>query len=968
MKKLIKMKYSLFVILFISSLSFAFGQKEIDLSGMWQFEIDRNDIGEKDKWYERNLSDNIQLPGSMPERLKGDLPNVDTQWTASLYDSSFFFNPAMAQYRLEENYKVPFFLTPLRYYVGVAWYQRTVDIPNKWRGERILLHLERPHIETTLWINSHKVGMQNSLSVPHLYDITEYAKNGTNTISLRVDNRIKEINVGIDSHSITDHTQGIWNGIAGEIKLTTSPTIYWEDIQIYPDLESKSAMVEMKVISNSAKSSKLKINLNVESFNFHKTHKLQAVAEKFTIKDGVLYCAMELEFDDEMLTWDEFDPALYRLSAELSSKKGKDIKEVEFGMREFTIKDKWFYVNGTKIHLRGTNDCAAYPHTGYPPTDLESWMRIFSTMKNNGLNHVRYHSWSPPEAAFKAADRVGFYLQPEGPSWPNPGPSLGNGEPRDKYLMEETQRLTKEFGNYASFCMLAAGNEPAGNWVPWVTDFVEYWENTDPRRVYTGASVGNSWRWQPRNQYHVKAGARGLDWDNKQPESLSDYRSRIDTVQQPYVSHENGQWCVFPNFKEIEKHTGVNRAGNYEIFQGILTNNGMGHKAHDFMMASGKLQALCYKHETEKHLRTPDYAGYQMLGISDFPGQGSAIIGLLDVFFDEKEYVNADEIKRYNNHTVLLAKLPKFTYKNSETLKAEIEVAHFHKNKLKNAKTIYKIKTVDGKTLDRGIVSQKDIPVGNCFILGEISYNLNEIEHASKLKLEVLIEGSDIINDWDIWVYPEEVEIYQGDVYISNRLDKGAVNILEKGGKVLITAAGNITYGDGIIQRLTPVFWNTSWFQMRPPHTTGILVDEKHPLFKNFPTEYHSNLQWWELLNRSQVMLLDNFDKKFEPLVQNIDTWFLSRKISSLIETKVLNGKLIISTMDISSNLDERIVARQMRKAILDYMNSDNFNPEHQVTLDKVEELFTKSTPPVNMFTDDSPQDLMKDEIKTVKP
>ena len=210
------------------------------------------------------------------------------------------------------------------------------------------------------------------------------------------------------------------------------------------------------------------------------------------------------------------------------------------------------------------------------------------------------------------------------------------------------------------------------------------------------------------------------------------------------------------------------------------------------------------------------------------------------------------------------------------------------------------------------------------------------------------------------------MKINRGDVYISNRLDKEAVNKLEKGGKVLITAAGNITYGDGIIQRLTPVFWNTSWFQMRPPHTTGILVNEKHPLFKNFPTEYHSNLQWWELLNRSQVMLLDNFDKKFEPLVQNIDTWFLSRKISSLIETKVLNGKLIISTMDISSNLDERVVARQMRKAILDYMNSDNFNPEHQVTIDKVEELFTKSTPPVNMFTDDSPQDLMKDEVKIV--
>ncbi len=958
------MKNFLYILFFLASFSFVYGQKEIDLSGDWQFEIDREDEGVKQSWFSRKLNDNIKLPGSMQEHLKGDLPNVNTQWTASLYDSSFFFNPAMERYRLEENFKVLFFLTPLRHYVGVAWYQKSIDIPKDWKNERIILHLERPHIETTLWVNNQEVGMQNSLSVPHIYDITEYAKIGTNTISLRVDNRIKEINVGIDSHSITDHTQGNWNGIVGEIKLTTTPKTYWEDIQIYPDLKNKSAIVEMEVASNSKSASKVEIMLNVESFNSEQKHVLTPTSEKFKIKDGVLYCAVEIEFGEEMQTWDEFDPALYRLTAQLISKKGRDIKEVEFGMRDFTIQGKWFYVNDIKTHLRGTNDCAAYPLTGYPPTDLESWINIFSTMKKNGLNHVRYHSWSPPEAAFKAADRLGFYLQPEGPSWPNHGPRLGVGEPIDKYLMEETQKMVKHLGNYASFCMLAAGNEPAGNWVAWVTDFVDYWEKTDPRRVYTGASVGNSWRWQPRNQYHVKAGARGLNWDKKQPESISDYRTRIDTISQPYVSHENGQWCVFPNFKEIEKHTGVNRAGNYEIFRDILSNNGMAHKAHDFMMASGKLQALCYKYETEQHLRTPDYAGYQMLGLTDFPGQGSAIIGLLDVFFDEKEYVSAEEIKRYNNHTVLLARIPKFTFNNSETFEAEIEVAHFHKEVFKNAKTIYEIKDINGNIVNKGVISQQDIPIGNYFNLGKISFKLNEIEIASKLNLEVKIEGTDIINDWNFWVYPTKVEIDSKDLYISNSFDNKAIKVLEKGGNVLITASGQITYGAGIVQKLTPVFWNTSWFQMRPPHTTGILVNEKHPLFNNFPTEYHSNLQWWELLNNSQVMLLSNFDNGFEPLVQNIDTWFLSRKIGSLIEANVLNGKLMVTTMDISTNLENRIVARQMRKAIIDYMNSNEFEPRQSATLKQIEELFTKATPPVNMFTDDSPQDLMVDEIK----
>lgn len=517
--------------------------------------------------------------------------------------------------------------------------------------------------------------------------------------------------------------------------------------------------------------------------------------------------------------------------------------------------------------------------TGYPPTDVASWERIFRILRNNGLNHVRYHSWCPPEAAFMAADRVGFYLQPEGPSWPNHGPRLGNGQPIDQYLMEETQRLTKAYGNYASYCMLAAGNEPAGRWVEWVTDFVEYWEKTDPRRVYTGASVGNGWRWQPRNQFHVKAGARGLDWEQGQPESLSDYRARIDTVRQPYVSHENGQWCVFPNFDEIRKYTGVNRAGNYEIFRDILDKNHMGHKAHDFMMASGKLQTLCYKHETEKHLRTPDYAGFQMLGLNDFPGQGSAIVGLLDVFYDERGYVRADQIRRFSNYTVLLARMPKFTFTNAERLQADIEIAHFHKDPLQNAETTYVIKDAHGAVLHEGVVGISDIPVGNCFTLGKVDYHLGNIKTPAKLNLEVRLQGTDIVNDWDFWVYPTEVEINAGDVYITDQLDEEAIDRLQNGGNVLLTAAGKITYGDGIVQRLTPVFWNTSWFQMRPPHTTGIWVNDYHPLFRNFPTDYHSNLQWWELLNDAQVMLFSHFDGEFEPLVQNIDTWFFSRKM-----------------------------------------------------------------------------------------
>lgn len=938
-------------------------QQTLDLSGSWQFQIDRDDVGVSRQWFKEKLEDSINLPGSMPEKLKGDRVTVHTRWTGSLYDSSYYFNPYMEQFRKEDNLKLPFFLTPDRHYVGVAWYQKEVVIPSSWRGQRIVLFMERPHIETTVWINNKQVGSRNSLCVPHVYDISDVATVGKCRISVRVDNRIKDINVGPDSHSITDQTQGNWNGIVGKLCLETTPTVYFDDIQVYPRPQEKKATVRMVIKSASKGRTKAQIQLSAHSFNTDKVHQVPVVSKDITVDNGEVNCEMELTLGDEMLTWDEFDPALYRLTAQLSSGKKKETKQVQFGMREFAINGKWFYVNGNKTMLRGTVENCDFPLTGYAPMDVPSWERVFRICRNYGLNHVRFHSFCPPEAAFIAADLVGIYLQPEGPSWPNHGPRLGMGQPIDTYLMDETVRLTKVYGNYASYCMLAAGNEPAGRWVPWVSKFVEYWENTDPRHVYTGASVGGSWHWQPRNQFHVKAGARGLNWTGQRPESLSDYRNRIDTVGQPYVSHETGQWCAFPNFSEIRKYTGVNKAKNFEIFKQILADNHLADKGHDFMMASGKLQALCYKHEIEKTLRTPDYAGFQLLALNDYSGQGTALVGLLDVFFEEKGYINAAQMRRFCSPTVPLARMPKFVYTTNEVMKADIEVAHFHKNPLKSARTTYTISDEYGKVFAKGLLSRQDIPVGNCFSLGQVEFALSDLPVPVKLNLEVKIEGTEAVNDWDFWVYPAEVQIEQSGIYVTDTLDAEAIDILEKGGDVLIKAAGKVSYGKEVVQQLAPVFWNTSWFKMRPPHTTGVWMNDKHPLFKHFPTEYHSNLQWWELLNRSQVMQFSGFDPTFQPLIQSIDTWFISRKIGPLFEAKVLNGRLMMTSMDIDSRLDERIVARQLHYAIMEYMRSDYFRPEYKVTIEQIQELFTRVAPRINSFTIDTPDELKVGKI-----
>ena len=832
-------------IVFASVLTATGQNHSFSLSGKWDFQIDREDGGIKEQWFNKSLDESINLPGSMPEKLKGDNVTARTQWTGSLYDSSYYFNPYMEKYRIEGQVKLPFFLTPDKHYVGVAWYQKKVTIPSDWKGERIILFLERPHIETTVWVNTKEIGMQNSLCVPHVYDLTSAVTPGKPCrITIRVDNRIKEINVGPDSHSITDQTQGNWNGIVGKIELQTTPKVYFDDIQVYPDLSNGKALVRMNVKSSST--AKGEITLSAESFNTDTRHNVPPVQQSFRIQAGDNRVEMELPMGKDFLTWDEFNPALYKLTAMLNSGKQSEKKQVQFGMRDFKIEGKWFYVNGRKTMLRGTVENCDFPLTGYAPMDVASWERVFRICRNYGLN----------------------------------------------------------------------------------------------------------------NQYHVKAGARGLSWAGSQPESMSDYRAKIDSVKQPYVSHETGQWCAFPNFSEIRKYTGVNKAKNFEIFQDILNDNHMGSMGHDFMMASGKLQAICYKHEIEKTLRTPDYAGFQLLALNDYSGQGTALVGLLDVFFEEKGYINADEFRRFCSPTVPLARIPKFVYTNDETFHADIEVSHFGAAPLQGAKTVYSIKDEYGKVYAHGTVGTQNIPVGNLCPLGSVDMKLSGITRPQKLNMEIRIEGSNAVNDWDFWVYPAQVELAQGNVYTTDTLDAKAISILQEGGNVLITAAGKIQYGKEVKQYFTPVFWNTSWFKMRPPHTTGIFLNEYHPLFREFPTEYHSNLQWWELLNKAQVMQFTGFPAEFQPTIQSIDTWFINRKIGMLFEANVLNGKLIMTSMDITSKPEKRVVARQMHKAILDYMNSDAFRPTANIAPELIQELFTKVAGDVKSYTKDSPDEL----------
>ncbi len=960
------MKDFYLLILFLFVFTATFSSDNINLSGEWRFQIDAQDVGISEEWFQKKLSDKIKLPGSMAENNKGEEITLKTQWTGSIYDSSFYFHPRLEKYRRDGNIKIPFWLTPKKHYVGVAWYQKDVAIPKNWSNKRIILLLEQPHTETILWVNGKRVGLQNSMVQAHSYDISKFLQAGQNVLTIRVDNRIKEINVGQDSHSLTDHTQGNWNGINGKIELQAGSKLYLDDIQVYPSLSNANAKINITWANDAAIQGNITIALSARSFNSNKQHEINPKHFSLKVQKASGYASFTLPMAD-FQTWDEFNPALYQLEAKIIlDNKVIDTKKVQFGMREFKASGRDFLVNGRKTFLRGTADNAVFPLTGYPATDVASWKKIFEKCKEYGLNHVRFHSWCPPEAAFIAADLVGIYLQPEGPSWANHGSSLGNGHPIDQFIYDETNRMAKQFGNYASFCMLAYGNEPRGRQVPYLTEFVNYWKAKDNRRLYTGASVGGSWPVIPNNEFMVRAGARGLEWQRR-PESISDFREKIKQFSVPFVAHEMGQYCVFPNFKEISKYTGLYQAKNFELFQEDLADHDMAHQAEDFLFASGKLQALCYKYEIEKALRTPGYSGFQLLSINDYPGQGTALVGVLDAFWDEKGYVNAKEFTRFCNTTVPLTRMPKFVFTNDEKLTAQVEVAHFGAKDLKNVLVKWVLKNPEGLVYQSGKFERKDIVIGDPNPIGNIEVDLSAIHKAHQLNLEVAIEGTSFKNDWDVWIYPTLLPSLSNEVYYTTELDEQAKGVLEKGGKVFFNASGKIVKGKEVVQHFLPVFWNTSWFKMRPPHTLGIVLDEKHKAFEYFPTQGYSQLQWWEILNKAQVMNLEDFPTGFKPLVQPIDTWFMNRKLAQIFEAKVGNGKIIVSSTDLSLDIQNKPAAKQLYYSLYNYMCSEEFKPAHRVDFATIKDLLeTPSKQQFDTFTKSTPDELKPNFQKTI--
>ncbi len=912
----------------------------INLAGEWQFKMDEKDQGVKEKWYQQELEESVLLPGSMVENGKGNNISYDTEWTGGVKMPEWFKDPQYAPFTSLDNIRFPFWLQPEKKYTGAAWYRKKINIPTHWEGKDIQLVLERPHWESMLWVNGEYVGMQNSLAVPHLYSISSLFKTGENVLAIRIDNRTKDIDVGENSHSISDHTQSNWNGIVGELTLTAVEKIAIENVKVFPNIANQTVKIKVRV--NNTLSEQKKVRLTALS-QLKKTKKSSPEKTwEFELTPGENKLEMEYSMGKDIELWDEFTPHVYELSLSMHTGEAASETKVDFGFRDFKPNGPRFEVNGRPVFLRGTLECCIFPKTGYPPTETEYWRKIYTAIKSHGLNHVRFHSWCPPQAAFQVADELGVYLQVECSSWANESTRLGSGLPIDQYVWDESKRIIDTYGNHPSFVMMAYGNEPGGSkQSEFLTDFVEYWKQEDQRRVYTS---GAGWPVLEANQFHNVPQPRIQRWgeglksliNSQPPKSNYDWTDKIIHKDIPVVSHEIGQWCAYPNFDEIEKYTGVLKAKNFELFRESLEANHMGDLSKRFLMASGKLQALCYKADIEAALRTPDFAGFQLLDLHDFPGQGTALVGVLDAFWEEKGYISPKEYSRFCNTTVPLARLEKHIFLEGETLNTGIEVAHFGPTPLNITPTWQLLQGEE--VITEGAFKKQEIAIGNGIVLGEIKHQFQSTNTARKITLKVKV--SDFENSWDIWVYPKSKEPIQSNkTKIIESIDASVLNHLQQGGQVLLSLGkGKVSQamGGDVALGFSSIFWNTAWTGKQKPHTLGILCDPEHPALKLFPTEYHSNWQWWDALSHADAIQLDSLPVELKPIVQIIDDWFSNRRLALLLEVKVGAGSVLISGSDLVNNLTERPAAQQLRNSLISYMESPRFAPSVSI---KIEEL-----------------------------
>lgn len=914
-------------------------QSRIPLEGNWGLQLDTAGAGIAPDWLTKSCTDSLFLPGTTDMGKKGTY-NTDMTLTTSL----------SREYVFE----------------GKALYTKQVDIPEEWDGTSVRLVMERTK-PTTIWIDGKEVGANNDISTAQQYDLSSYLFPGTHTVAILVDNGKQAVPEKVygSSHAYSASTQTNWNGIIGDFYLESVPLCGIDDIQLYPDVAKKVVTARVTLRNPDKGAGKGILSFYAEAWNTDKQHKtpVQTVEVDWTKPEQEL----ELALGDKALLWSEFTPSLYRFSVSLKTDQSVDTEQATFGLRDFKTKGRQFTMNGKTTFLRGKHDACVFPLIAHTAMDVETWRHYFQVAKQYGINHYRFHSWCPPEACFEAADIEGIYLQPELPIWRNI--DIDDTELCD-YLLKEGRNLHRAYSNHASFVMFGLGNEMSGE--EGLAMLIQTFKKEDNRHIYSSGSNNYlGFKGKQANEDYFTTCRVGREGDKQfntharasfsfadaydggylnhtYPNSEMDFSSANVLCDVPIISHETGQFQVYPNYEEIKKYTGVLKPRNFEIFKKRLEEAGMINLAYDFMMASGKWSALLYRADIEMNLRTPEWGGFQLLDLQDYPGQGSAYVGILDAFMESKGLIAPEEWRHFCSEVVPLFCTEKFCWTNDEALTGEVEIANYSESDLNSKQLSWTLTDSKQQVLDKGVLPLQ-VKQGELAKVGTLKPAIASVRKAEKVTLALSIDGTPYRNDYSLWIYPaadKEVAPSE-DICVTDDLD-AHLKYLTEGGKVLWFPSKDKHKDQTVGGLFQTDYWNYRMFRTicenldRPvsPGTLGILTDPGHPALADFPTEFHTNWQWFPIIKQSYPMILDRLSDDYRPIVQVIDNVERNHKLGLLFEFKVGNGKLLVCMSDLKA-VQDKPEARQFYRSILEYMESSAFAPSYSLSAKDLQDLFT---------------------------
>ena len=914
-------------------------RSRIPLEGNWGLQLDTAGAGIAPDWLTKSCTDSLFLPGTTDMGKKGTY-NTDMTLTTSL----------SREYVFE----------------GKALYTKQVDIPEEWDGTSVRLVMERTK-PTTIWIDGKEVGANNDISTAQQYDLSSYLFPGTHTVAILVDNGKQAVPEKVygSSHAYSASTQTNWNGIIGDFYLESVPLCGIDDIQLYPDVAKKVVTARVTLRNPDKGVGKGILSFYAEAWNTDKQHKtpVQTIEVDWTKPEQ----EFELALGDKALLWSEFTPALYRFSVSLKTDRFVDTEQATFGLRDFKTKGHQFTMNGKTTFLRGKHDACVFPLIAHTAMDVETWRYYFQVAKQYGINHYRFHSWCPPEACFEAADIEGIYLQPELPVWGNI--DIDDTELCD-YLLKEGRNLHRAYSNHASFVMFGLGNEMSGE--EGLAMLIQTFKKEDNRHIYASGSnnyLGFKGKQADEDYFttcrvgreddkqfntHARASFSFADaydggyLNHTYPNSEMDFSSANALCDVPIISHETGQFQVYPNYEEIKKYTGVLKPRNFEIFKKRLEEAGMADQAHDFMMASGKWSALLYRADIEMNLRTPEWGGFQLLDLQDYPGQGSAYVGILDAFMESKGLIAPEEWRHFCSEVVPLFCTEKFCWTNDEALTGEVEIANYSESDLNSKQLSWTLTDSKQQVLDKGVLPLQ-VKQGELAKVGTLKPAIASVRKAEKVTLALSIDGTPYRNDYSLWIYPaaDKEVVPSEDICVTDDLD-AHLKYLTEGGKVLWFPSKDKHKDQTVGGLFQTDYWNYRMFRTicenldRPvsPGTLGILTDPGHPALADFPTEFHTNWQWFPIIKQSYPMILDRLSDDYRPIVQVIDNVERNHKLGLLFEFKVGNGKLLVCMSDLKA-VQDKPEARQFYRSILEYMESSAFAPSYSLSAKDLQDLFT---------------------------